>query len=237
MNYVVELTGIPGSGKTFLSNQLFDCLSSDKKMSSFTFHNRRTIYYERNEHGLRKLLSTLSLLFNHLYLKLFLLLLFSPKYKRERKPKLKYLIKILLQQRFVTKKTKNCDNNVFIIDEGFIHLQYIFLENMHSSSSLQKHMVLLTKMLSQYRNTFFVTFFVECDVKKAFERIQSRDQGWPIGFLGKTDSDKINYLMKQFSVFNYLNSNLSCEHSETMNSYELEKALKYIAISLGAKHI
>lgn len=186
----IEFLGICGSGKTYLNGKLKAMLQNE----NIEVYDRTDLYTQQKLNKATRLLSGIKLLFNPTYFLLYTDLLFTSFDKN----RFNYLTKILLQQEYLTRQLKKTNSTVYLIDEGFTHLQWTFIGDC-SSNNKNKVKKYLNKLYKKYKNAEFMLLCIDGNAELSYHRINNREQGWPKCF---SEEDEISKLQK---LNDYLN--------------------------------
>lgn len=230
MAKIIELTGIPGSGKSYIKDVLIHRFNKDNDVL-----DREHLYIKREEKycGKKKALFAIKVIISKQFCGLFCQLLINRKHRANRLAKIKYLLKILMQQKFIIeylKKNKDC---TIILDEGFIHVSNIFLD-IYPTNSKQWTITArrLLNLVKLYNTSDIFLVNVTSDVDSCVKRIDKRNR-WPAIFDGADYGEKVeylqNYLKSITAQVNFLRNTMIV--FDIQNDYSIEGEIDEIKIN------
>lgn len=170
---VVEMTGIPGAGKSHLTNNI---KSYFKGRYAVNVIDQNDLYREKNLHGLKKFLTGVKILLDPTYLPVFFAC-FSQPVKSGRK--IKYLLKILFQQEYLLRRLKNQPREIYILDEGFLQLYSIYMDD-RKEEKIRKRLYRLLNLYPKNVNAFVL--YIDGDAEMSFKRLEQRQGKYPTSY-------------------------------------------------------
>ena len=205
---IVEFVGVPGSGKTYISQAFCDYINSYNR-NLYVFH-RYDIEKKIHKDGKVK---NVILLFPYIFNIYFLLMIINIVSRRSTMVARINLLKIFLLRVLTYQKIKDMNKhnkkNIYILDEGFLHFSIAFFrqnKELPESSKLKNYMNILDKIIS-YKDINKIFVFIESDIKKNYRRIEKRESGWPGGTKLLCDEEKMEYLEENYKGYSVIRDN------------------------------
>lgn len=200
---IIEITAIPGSGKTYLSNMLVNYLRENLDNEAYNMITRDQILELRKPYQKNILYKTIEFL-PYLGKDSINILLELAKKKKIRP--LRYAINILINFSTINTIQKNDRRKcIFILDESILHLSTSFFKD---TSDFKKAKMYFEKINSinniNFNEKNIIKVFIDSSVKENIERINQRKQGWPISMRHTSSFEKEAALNRFLSRYNIL---------------------------------
>lgn len=201
---IIEFTAAPGSGKTYLADQLKNYLQQDLELKNYKIYTRNDLR-KANQKFNRKFLNTIHskmeslLLMDFNIIKICTGVLISNRKVIDKKKAILYIL-YNIKSSFIIDKIKNKEpNSIFILDEGLLHVAGVYLDNDINKQKLQKYVNNIKKInKSMYMKQKKIYVLIESDVFENFKRMNNRSQGWPQMMKRLNEEEKHYVLDKAF---------------------------------------
>ncbi|AST93631.1 hypothetical protein BC6307_21370 [Sutcliffiella cohnii] len=235
---VIEFLGVPGAGKTYLTNSLIDYLKKEINSSRFILITRKDIENKKRVNYKSKCLKHISffiILIRIMDINI-LTLLFKILSTKDsifvKKRNLIYFIYTLLNYNIINQiKKENSDKNcVFILDEGLAHISSIFFSEKDGVGDIMSYFKRINSIKGiKYRDHKKLYIFVDGTVEKNFERMSKRKQGFPMSWKKLDEVEKTNllkeYVLKYELKKNYITNianedNVVIDNTNFLTNYD-----------------
>ncbi|MEN1762037.1 hypothetical protein [Anoxynatronum sibiricum] len=223
----IEFAAIPGSGKTYLMNELYKYLKNnlnEKEYSIFTYKDIDDIKSTENKHKRFRRIHLIKNFIMLLDIHIIKLIYMYAKKKEPIKIKLKsisYIMHMLWNQKIVNQIENNSrKKNIFILDENLFHLSNFYLEKDQDEKISGKYFYLLEKAKKiRYEKNSNLYVLIDSDRMENYHRMNKRNQGWPSIWKNLSNEDKKNVLVE------------SQERYETLKRYVNDSGIIYTTIN------
>lgn len=188
---IIEITGLPGSGKSYLAEQLAGYLTRIDELKDFKIYNNyhlESIFKNKYGSVSKKVFKILCLFFDNVKRKNIYTILTSSATLNEKKLQLKLLIKNYMLHEVAYNIISEKRKSVCLMDEGSLHrIHYLFPVN-----SPKKNTNLIFQNVICSKNNLVI--YLKIDVEDSIKRLDER--GWP---------ERVRpHLKKDYSKRNYL---------------------------------
>jgi len=197
---IIEFVGIPGSGKTYISNKLNHYLKGNFPNQKVV-HNKDLFHKIKKNGKLKAIKNLIPILFKlSFYKMLFHILIGKASYKQKKQLIIIFLIRLLMYKEIEKKQSQDY---IFVLDEGFSHfsISYFRQQKIIPNQGDFNQFFAKIDILLNYHSFYKYYIFIDSHVDKNYQRIEKRSKGWPQGTKEFSYDNKIKYLNKNLEVY------------------------------------
>lgn len=202
---IIEFTAAPGSGKTYLSEQLKYYLQQDLELKNYKIYTRDDLGLENRKfknkilNRLHNIIQTLQIIVGWDVLKICIEVLLSKRKITDKQYLIQYILYNIKNYYIISKFEKKITNSIFILDEGLLHVAGVYLDDDINKKKLEQYMRYIKRIKkSMYMKQKRIYVLVDSCITESFKRIDDRSQGWPKMWKKLTDEEKYFVLDKAF---------------------------------------
>lgn len=205
---IIEFIAVPGSGKTFFSEKLYNYLKERISEKSLKLFNRNDINSIKRDKIFAKNKNIARLKIALAYIKTidfnvlrFIIVLFvNPNYSFKVKSQLAmYLLDVFLNYRIIDDLKQKYNNKcVFILDEGLLHASSICMRECNVTN-LENFFNKLKRKINYSDDELYI--FIDCNKDIIYKRLSKRAEGWPPNWKSLTKAKKHQEINKSYLKF------------------------------------
>jgi len=193
MYKIIEFTGVPGSGKSYISQELtkYFINSSEYDEWEIIYLNFKKI--NKDFYKFKNLYN----FFDIFIIKIIFTYLYHEKFTKRSITSIKTILlgyyKYFLVGRLLNES--HHDKHIFIIDEGILHVnnQLFSVFNYRKINSLFRR-IKLHKVYKYYLTSY--NYIIEMNINDAIINILNRESGWPYAWRNFNNSEKLKEMQK-----------------------------------------